>query len=198
MSLKLPRLARGVPIVDIRTGVPTETFVIWWDRVATALENQEATQDGILDEQAEQLALILETLDIANEALENSEEALAGGGEMSPTASLQLSYPADITITAADVGADVLIAISAHTRRYGNGDEVAVSSGNQSPLPFDTMVYIYYDDASRAGGAVTYASSFDFADALSSTANPNRHYIGEILTPSDGGADTVGIPATRS
>lgn len=199
MSLKLPRLQLGVALVDPQTGRPTSTFVVWWDRVATALENQEGTQDGLIDELAEQLALIVAVDDKAEAAQATADEALAGGGEMSPTTSLKLSYPDGVTITGSDLGADAAINISAHTRLYGNGDMVAVDVGNVVSLAYSTGYFVSYDDPPRTGGAVTYFEiTTNEADARSSPTNPNRHYVGSIVTPGPGDPATTGVPASVS
>lgn len=100
-------------------------------------------------------------------------------------------------LTAADVGATATITIGAHTRRYldGSGD-VAVTGGSLTGKAFATEYFIYYDDPTRAGGAVTYASTTTQIDSGPSPTNPFRHYVGRIRTPADGAASTTGTGGT--
>lgn len=193
MSLKLPRIPQGVPLVLLSSGAGTTTLILWWDQTATTVEQQEATQDGILDELAEQLAFIT-AVD------EKADLALAGGGEMSPSQSLQLSQPLGITISSSDVGgsAGATIDITGHTRRYGNGLSVTVDPYFSSPDPYDTSTFIYYDDPGRIGGAVTYQFTTVEEDAYSSPAFPDRHYVGSLTLASDGGPPSLGVPGSRS
>jgi len=58
-------------------------------------------------------------------------------------------------------------------------------------LSYSTTYYIYYLDASRAGGAVTYQASTDPADAVQSG---NVHSAGAVETPAALGAPLDGVP----
>ena len=112
------------------------------------------------------------------------------GGESVPTvntfskSSAQSSSP----MTAADVGADATITISAHDVIYDNGT-VSYNSGSITGLSFATLYYVYTDDSTKAGGAVTYVSTTEPTDIV---ANSGRYYLGRITTPADGAGDTGG------
>jgi hypothetical protein len=97
------------------------------------------------------------------------------------------------TITATDAGADVTITISAHTRHYPQPDgstvDVAVSGGSLTGRAYSTTYYIYYDDPSRAGGAVTYQSTTSEATAAQIG---DRHTVGGVTTPAALGAPKTG------
>jgi hypothetical protein len=103
------------------------------------------------------------------------------------------SYVTGITITATDAGADVTITISAHTRHYPQPDgttvDVAVSGGSLTGRAYSTTYYVYYDDASRAGGAVTYQSTTSEATAAQIG---DRHTVGGVETPAALGAPKTG------
>ncbi len=93
-----------------------------------------------------------------------------------------------LPLTSADVGSDVTVTIAAHNVIY-DGGTVAYNSGTVTGLSFSTLYYIYTDDPTKAGGAVTYAAT---ATATDITTNSGRYYIGQITTPADGGGDTSG------
>lgn len=104
-----------------------------------------------------------------------------------------MSYPVSLTITG--VAASGLITISDHTRRYPSGD-VSVTNGTVSGITYGQTGYIYYDDAKRTGGVVTYRASTTLTDAFLSSTNPNRHYVGKVTMPAGAGsADTSGTPS---
>ena len=101
---------------------------------------------------------------------------------------------AGIVITAKDAGADVSVEVGPHDRIYGTGATVQVLAALATGLPFAAKTYLYYDQASRLGGAVTLAATPDVTQAQPSDGHPDRHYVGAVITPADGGADTLGIP----
>lgn len=73
------------------------------------------------------------------------------------------------------------VVIPNHTRIYTTGRSVAVT-GDTLTMPESTTFIVYYDDASRAGGAVTYATTTIAADAYFSPTYPDRHYIATVTT----------------
>jgi hypothetical protein len=103
------------------------------------------------------------------------------------------SYVSGATITATDAGANVTIAISGHTRYYPHADgtttSVSVTGGSLTGLAYSTKYYIYYDQASRAGGAVTYAST---TSATTAAQIEPRHVVGSVMTPAAAGAPLTG------
>lgn len=99
------------------------------------------------------------------------------------------------TITATDAGANVTVAVSAHTRVYGDGASVAVTGGNITGLGYTASLFIFYDQSSRAGGAVTFQAATSIVDAKPSTADPDRHYVGAIYTPAAAAPPNTGTQA---
>lgn len=63
-------------------------------------------------------------------------------------------------------------------------------------LPAGTMLFIYYDDLNRAGGAVTHRATIIPADAYTSPDNPARHYVGPIAKVATGDPPSSGGGAT--
>jgi hypothetical protein len=69
------------------------------------------------------------------------------------------------------------------------GTDISLNSGVISGLLYGTTYHVYYDDPSYSGGAVTYFADTNQAIALNSNG---RFYVGSIITPVAGGADTIG------
>jgi hypothetical protein len=99
------------------------------------------------------------------------------------------SYVTGVTITGTDAGANATINISAHTRYYADGTNVAVNLGSVTGLSYSTLYYIYYDQASRAGGAVTYQATTSEATAAQIG---DRHTVGSVTTPAAAAPDNTG------
>lgn len=98
----------------------------------------------------------------------------------------------NVSLTATDAGATATVNISAHSRKVGDVSSqttVSYNSGSVTGLSFSTRYFIYTDDATYAGGAVTYVATTN-SDDLSARAG--RVYVGEVTTPADGGGDTGG------
>lgn len=108
---------------------------------------------------------------------------------------LQLSGVSSGTaITGSDTGSAAQVAVNAHTRHYGDGTSVSVNSGSVGSLSYDTVYHLYYDDASRAGGAVTYAVTTNSGLAQPTPSLPDRHYVGSVRTPLATDPNTDGDP----
>lgn len=88
-------------------------------------------------------------------------------------------------------GASNVISIAANTKQYGDG-AVAYNSGSVNPGAYGTY-FVYADDPTFAGGAVTYQFTTSVATAR---AGNGRILFGKITTtggtPQTGGGDTGG------
>lgn len=194
MALKLPRLQSRTAIAD-KQGMPDRAFHQWWDKFAGSIEdafNQlEAAVAAIAAAQAAADAAnaAAAAADAAAVAAQNAADDAAGA------AALGNSGVTGVTITATDAGANVTVTISGHTRVYGDGTTVSVNSGSVTALAYTTTYYIYYDQASRAGGAVTYLAT---TSQTTAAQTGNRHLVGVVTTPAAAGApidgDYVGPP----
>jgi len=100
--------------------------------------------------------------------------------------SLQSASP----LTATDAGADATITIAAHNVIY-DSTTLAYNSGSVTGLAFATQYYVYADDATKSGGAVTYVATTTLSDTTASVA---RYAVGDVITPADGAGDTSGNP----
>jgi hypothetical protein len=94
-------------------------------------------------------------------------------------------------VSASDGGSSATIAIAVHDRVYADRT-VECDPGTISGLSYSTEYLIYYDDASRAGGAVAYQATTVAAVATNTVSNPDRHFVGYVTTPAMGGGDTTG------
>lgn len=103
-------------------------------------------------------------------------------------ASNKLSTQTTQPITAADVGSTATVSVASHSVQFGFGT-VAYNSGDVTGLSFSTVYYIYCDDPTYAGGAVTYLAT---TNANNVTANDGRYYVGKVTTPADGGGGSSG------
>jgi hypothetical protein len=180
VAFTLPRLPPGVVSPE---------FQVWWQQVVEAIEAQESVQN----DQIAAIAAAQAAADAANTAAAAADAAAASAqntaDDITDANALATSYVTGATITATDVGADVTITISAHTRHYPQPDgstiDVSVSGGSLTGRAYSTTYYIYYDDASRAGGSVTYQSTTSEATAAQIG---DRHTVGGVTTPAAAGA----------
>lgn len=174
MALKLPRFLRTLSIVDEK-GAPTIAFHQWWESV---LKQIELSINGI---QA--------ALDAAGIATAAAATAQSAANAAQSAAKLTTSGVTGLTLTATDAGTTVTISISAHTRVYGDGTSVSVNSGSFTGLLYSTRYYIYYDNPSFTGGAVSYQITTNSSVAVQTGV---RHVVGAVDTPASGGPPSDG------
>lgn len=86
------------------------------------------------------------------------------------------------------------IAIAAHTLHTDFGD-VAYNSGAIVGLTLDTTYYVYADDPSYAGGAVSYVATTAKPNV---PANSGRYFVGVITTPVAANTANVADAASAS
>jgi hypothetical protein len=199
MAFRLPRLPTGAKLVG-QDGTASRDFTVWWQRLVEAIETQEGGQDDLIEALADAVAAIAAAqaaADAANAAAAAADTAAANAqttaDDITAANEIGTSYVSGVTITATDAGADVTIDITAHTRHYpqpdGSTTNVAVNAGQLTGRAYSTSYYIYYDDAARTGGAVTYASTTSSATAAQLG---DRHAVGLVLTPAAAGGPISG------
>lgn len=182
MALKLPRLRRELKIVS-KEGTPDLSFQQWWDRLATQIESSINNIQAAID--AANLAQA--AADTAQAAADAAADAADDAAAVAKLTGSGIDGASPLTAT--DAGSDATISIASHTRAYSDGTSVSVNSGSVTGLAYSTTYYIYYDDSSFAGGAVTYLSTTDQATATQTGA---RHLVGGITTPAAAAGDTNG------
>lgn len=195
-DFRLDRLS-ATEIIVTKEGSPSQQFQ--W-RIQRAWEKIEEAYNSLSDAVAA-IAAAQAAADAANAAAANAQgvadaitdESTLSGSYVDPTS----------VLSATDAGADATITVAAHDRKYPQPDgstlTVAVSGGNVTGLAYSTIYYVYYDDATRAGGAVTYLATTTEATAAQVG---DRHTVGAIRTPAALAAPTAGSgtrpPGTRA
>jgi hypothetical protein len=196
MTLRLERLQRGVAYFD-KEGRATVQFQLHWQRTMEAIE---ASVNGIqtaLDAAAaaDAAALAAQTAaDGANTAAAGAQSAADGAQTAADTANANTaligSYVTGLTLSATDAGTDASIAISGHTRAYGDGTTATVTGATLTGRAYSTDYWVYYDQATpRIGGAVTYQTTTSEATAAQTG---DRHFVGKVTTPAGGTGPTTG------
>lgn len=183
--LSIPPLQERIPIVDTDRR-PMNFFI----RALNSAFRQ--IQSGFNDQAAlvQQLAILAGIVDaqgdlIADQAVQIADLAAAqeaSSSELSLQNSGVTSEAGPLTCSAAGT-----VTIANHTRTYGNatlnppvsvvGDLVVTGFASG-----DT-VFVFYDDPTRAGGAVTYQFSMLNDDMVQAG---NRHAVGEVTVPAVG------------
>ena len=195
LKFKLSALDRAGSIV-VQDGTPTHQFQQNWQNQGKAIEGAiqilaEAV-DGILAAQAAAeaanaaAAVAQDAAATAQVAAETANDAAAAVGS---EGTITASGTSGLTLTATDAGTDATVNISAHTRIYGDGSSVSVSAGSITGLAYSTDYWVFYDDPTRAGGAVTYQHSTDPADAVQTG---DKHSVGAVTTPAAAAPDNNG------
>lgn len=96
--------------------------------------------------------------------------------------------PTTNPVTAHDAGSNVTINIASHTMQVG-ATAVSNNSGSVTALSYSTLYYVYYDDPTLAGGAVSYQATTTKTTAISGAG---RFFVGSVLTPAATAPDTIG------
>jgi hypothetical protein len=190
MAIIAPQIQQRIPFVDAQGRLTNEGL--------RSLNEAFRQQTGILNQIATILGITgdLETAtQNAQTAANNANAAAAtaqGAAEtVSSESALATSGTSGLTITATDAGSSVTVAISGHTRIYGDGTTVAVSAGNIPGLSYSTTYYLYYLDASRAGGSVTFLASTSQSAAAQTG---DTHSLGAVATPAAADPPVSGRP----
>ena len=182
MNFQPTPLDRSQAVVN-PDGTPTFFFQRAWDDVQEGIVNYFLSIPGVLEAITEAQA----AADAANAAAENADNAATQAAADSSLASSGITP--DNVLSATDAGASATINVAAHSRVYGNGDTVSVNLGSITGLTHSTTYYVIYDQASRAGGAVTYQAITVQADAAQTG---DRHSVGTVTTPAAAAPDTNG------
>lgn len=141
---------------------------------------------------AETTQLIIDTLKqygILVERVKTVEEAQA---KASKEQALVNSYTDPTGVLTSTTGtADSVITVQNHKRVYADANKTAVDvvGTTITGLSPDKFYYLFYDDPTFAGGAVTIKYSLNNLDAAQTGG---RHSLGSIATPKIGGEPEVG------
>lgn len=184
-AIRLDRYQRAVPIVD-KNGNPTMQEQAANQRNLEAIEAAFAAQG----QQIDFLTTIVEGLQAAQAAA-----ALANQGVATLNAGVSLSSsrtePVDGLLSATSDG---VVTISAHSRVYTTGStetSVTVNAGSVSGFAPGAFVRIFYMDAARAGGAVSYQGT-----TAEVTQTGDTHVVGGVTIPQVGSPPSEGSGTT--
>lgn len=118
-----------------------------------------------------------------------SQAANDSAASVDTRTSIESSYTDPTAVLTAS--GDGTITIAAHTRRYTDGSSASVNAGSVSGLANETTYTVYYTDASREGGAVTYETS-----AMVVAQSGNVHVVGRVEVPASGAGNNSGTSPT--
>jgi hypothetical protein len=200
MTLRLTRFDQSIPFVDPATGKLTQEALRrlqkMMEQIEAAVNGGEELLETVIDlndlvtTQGGDLTAVTAAAAAANTAAANANQAAA---DAQAQTALATSYPEGATITATDAGANVTVAIAAHTRKYPQADgtttDVPVNGGNVPGLAYSTDYWLYYDDAARAGGAVTYQAT---TTPETGAQIGDRHAVGAVTTPAAAAPPEIG------
>jgi hypothetical protein len=195
MSLKLPRLDRVLTIVTPKF-TPTSMFHQWWQQVVVAIEEAFTTlETSVFNIQAalDAAGIAQAAADAAQTAADTAQAAAdAAQASATGTNTLVTTVNSGINInplSALDAGTDASIVIANHTRLYADGTSVAVTGTTLNGLTYSTEYWVYYDDPTHSGGAVSYVATIVSTDAAQVGV---RHLVGSITTPAAAAPDATG------
>jgi hypothetical protein len=186
-------LIKKVSITPIQQRIPavnedrTLSFALHGEinRLINALAN-------VTNYNAETTQLIIDNLKaygILVERVKTVEEAQA---KSDAEAALISSYTDPTSVLTSTTGtADSVIAVQNHKRVYADANKTTVNvvGTTITGLVPDKFYYLYYDDPTFAGGAVTIKYSLNNLDAAQTGG---RHSLGSIATPKIGGEPETG------
>lgn len=185
--LKLPRLTEG-------WDKQPKLLERYWDIQATKLEgvlNQILSLPLIIDALADLDAAVLAAQSAASDAQDAADQAQGSVDQSTAETSIVSSYPSNFTAPLISANNSGVVTIANHDRVYGDptlnptvavtGDTVATGESAGS------IVRIYYNDPSRAGGAVTYLFTVD--PAAPPVQGGNLHSVGAVEIPAAGSVD---------
>lgn len=175
---KLGRLDRAI----LAKGFDSVEFQLRWQRALEAIEDAVNAINTQVNSNTAIIAALQATSAQAQAANDNA-------ATVDTRTSIEGSYPDPTKVLTAS--GDGTVTISAHTRRYTDGTSVSVNAGSVSGLLNETKYTIYYTDAAREGGAVTFAAT----TAVVAQAD-NVHVVGRVEIPASGAGNNTGESPT--
>ena len=175
---QLGRLDRAI----LAKGFDSIEFQLRWQRLCEAIESAVNATNAQVNSNTAIIAALQAASAIAQAANDNASS-------VDTRTSIEGSYSDPTKVLTAS--GDGTITIAAHTRRYTDGTSASVSAGSVSGLTNETVYTVFYSDAAREGGVVTYQTS-QFAVAQSGSV----HVVGMVTIPASGQpANTGSSPA---
>lgn len=180
---ELDRLTRFDELLDdprFRNVGPSTRLQLIWQRTMEAIE----TAFEALSTQVNDNTVLLAQIQQAQELAQTANDTAQAQAQAD---ALAKSYVSPLDIISANSSGTVTI--TAHTRIYGDGTSVAVDGGSVSGFVPGDYVQVYYDDAAREGGAVSYQGTTSVI-----AQEGARHIVGGVTIPAVGVPPTTGLP----
>lgn len=166
---RLDRLMRQERIVQ--NEMPSQRLQIIWQQTMEAIE---AAFTALTQQVSDNTAIINEIRAVMAVA----QAADAKATSVQTEVSLANSYIEPTSVLSAS--SDGTITIAAHMRVYGD-TSVSVDGGTVGGFAQGAYVQVYYDDAAREGGAVTYQGTTGLV-----AQEGARHIVGGVTIPAAG------------
>lgn len=175
---KLDRISRQEPITN-PSRTAAQRFQLIWQRTMEAIEDAFRAQQA----QIADLTTIVARLEAAEEKAAAAQEV---ANETAAADALAQSYREPSNILSAS--SDGSISIAGHTLHYGDGTSVSLDAGALSGWTPGDYVQVYYDDAGREGGAVSYQGTTGQIAQQGA-----RHIVGGVTIPQAGEPPSGGV-----
>lgn len=187
MAIKLPRLPTGWKDQP-------QLFERYWNDAMTQIESNINAVEAIPAIQAA-ITAANSSATAANTAASAANAAtVANKSESSLVNSFidQSSFTGSL-LTVTSLG---VVTIKAHTRIYGNSTlnpSVAVAGGTVTTVgtASGSIIRIYYNDPTRAGGVVTYLYTLD--PTAAPVQGGNLHSVGAVKVPASGSITGINV-----
>ena len=184
MAVRIPAFQQSRAIVDDQ-GLPTTEFLRALNNAFKVLvDAQNATQAAIDAAAAANAAAAT-----ANTAATTAQAAAdASAGETSIVNSFPTGFTGASPVSIDSAG---MVTVKNHNRQYGDttlNPTVAVTGATfATSAAVGNTVRVFYDDPTRAGGAVTYQFTID--PAAAPVQGGDRHVVGAATVPGAGSVD---------
>lgn len=175
---ELARLDRAV----LAKGFNSFEFQLRFQRALEAIESAV----NALNEQVNSNTAIVAALQAAST---QAQAANDNATSVDVRTSIEGSYPDPTKVLTAS--GDGTITIAAHVRAYTSGESVNIDAGSISGLTNEVKYTVFYSDAAREGGSVTYQASI-----MAVAQGGNVHVLGQVTIPASGSANNSGSSPT--
>jgi hypothetical protein len=179
MTFRAEPIQNTIAIVD-KDGRPSFHFQRLWMSLQTTMVERIAAEFGLTAATVVAQQAADDAAAAAAVASTAAADAQTAADNVGGASSIATSGVTGLALTATDAGADATITISAHDRVYGGGVTVPVLGGSITGLAYSTDYWVYYDQPSRAGGAVTFVATTNVNTAIQTG---DRHSVGAVRTP---------------
>jgi hypothetical protein len=98
----------------------------------------------------------------------------------------------DVITAHDDGGGFARVDVAAHNITYDDGVVTAIDADSVIGLAHQVIYHIYYNNDDRTNGPFTFFATASYSTATDISVNSGRVYLGQVLTPPEGGAINSG------